>query len=757
MRAAWREARSTLRARRRRAVLAAVGVGLAAMMLATSVLVSDGLGGGFNRSARAAQLPDVIARFDDQPASKVAARVGALPDLETFTTRLEITNIPLAANGHFSGSGVLEVLDPGRRGYAIVAGRDLGSAPGEVVVEQALARAWRIRVGSTLRIGRLRTERVVGLSEAPDNVGFPLAEPRVYVSRAGITASFPGRVDQDVNTVEVWLRSPAGLDATLEQARSESYGLRGLRLTTRSGVRLVLDQAAGIVIALLIALSAIALITAGVMLAASSRAEVDRRLRGIGVRRALGAGRGWVAGAAALESFAISAPAAGIGVLAGGLVATPPSTRLLELLNELPPGGRIVVPLIGCWALAVSVAVLTSAWPAWRAAGRSPSRLLRGADLAVNARRARPALRRLLSGLAGLGARLVAARRARLASTLVVLGVSAAFILLMLALASELVSLQSDPGTLGRRYALSASLPATQGRSVAGLPGVAAAAPRYEVTALDSFSLGETIDVIAYPGDHTTFEAPPLVAGRRLRGADEAEVGSGLANVLGLDIGSTLALELPGGSERRLRVAGIVSSLDHDGRIAYIPAAALLAADPGAPEQIAIVLAPGASSGPVIAGVDALGGHVDDTPGALDGERALISALTAILRAIAVVDGLVCLYALVQALALTAQERRTTLGVLRACGAGTGSVARLLAGAAVCVLTPAAIVGVILERTILGPVMSRIAADYAVLPLAAGPGEIALLVGGLALIGAVAVAVVARQAVAGARVVSGTI
>ncbi len=758
MRSAWREALSTLRTRRRRALLSAFGVGLAAMMLATSVVVSEGLGGGFDRSAREAGLPDLIARFDEQNAAKVAARVSALPDVETFTTRLEFTNVRLAANGHFSESGVLEVIDPGRRGYAIVAGRDLRSAAGEIVVEQALARAWGVRVGSTVRLGYLRTERVVGLSVAPDNVGFPLAQPRVYLSRAGVDASFPRRANTSVNTVEVWLHDPSGLDTTLEQARSQSYGLRGLRLTTRSGIRLVLDQAAGIVIALLVALSAIALISAGVMLAASSRAEVDRRLRGIGVRRALGAGRGFVAAAAALESFAVAAPAAGLGVLAGGLIATPPSTRLLELLNETPPGRQIVAPLIGCWALAVGVAVAGAAWPAWRAAGRSPSLLLRGADLRVNATGRTPSRpRRRLRGLAGLGARLVAARRARLGSTLVVLGVSAAFILLMLALASELVALRSNPGSLGRRYALSASLASQETPNVAAIAGVAAAAPRYEVTALDSFSLGETIDVIAYPGDHTPFEAPPLVSGGRLLGRDEAEVGSGLANVLGLDVGSTLALQLPGGAELRLRVAGIVSSLDHDGRVAYIPAAALLAADPAAPEHIAVVLTRDGDPTAVTARLAALGADVSGTAGAIAGSKALIAALTAILRAIAVVDGLVCLYALVQALALTAQERRTTLGVLRACGAGTGSVARLLAGAAATALIPAAVIGVLIERVFLGPAMSQIAADYAVLPLAAGLAEIALLVGGLALIGAAAVAVVTRQAVAGGRVVSGTI
>ena len=76
--------------------------------------------------------------------------------------------------------------------------------------------------------------------------------------------------------------------------------------------------------------------------------------------------------------------------------------------------------------------------------------------------------------------------------------------------------------------------------------------------------------MIAYPSDHTRFEAPPLASGARLRGADAAEVGVGLAQVLGLSPGSTLALALPSGVEARFRVSGTVDSLDHDGRVAYV-------------------------------------------------------------------------------------------------------------------------------------------------------------------------------------------
>ena len=104
----------------------------------------------------------------------------------------------------------------------------------------------------------------------------------------------------------------------------------------------------------------------------------------------------------------------------------------------------------------------------------------------------------------------------------------------MLALASELSTLETDPGALGKRYQLTATLPPSDAARVARIPGVQAAAPRYEVEAADAFALGETINVIAFSGDHTRFEAPALVSGRRLRGSREAEVGQGLAQALGL-------------------------------------------------------------------------------------------------------------------------------------------------------------------------------------------------------------------------------
>jgi ABC-type antimicrobial peptide transport system permease subunit len=749
MRGIWQEALRGLAQRRGRALLTGTGIALAAAMLATAVVVAYSLHTGFDRSATRADLPDVIARFDEQPLSRVQSRIHALPGLAAASFRLEVTNISIAGGGHRSSHASVEVIGPGRRGFAILAGRPLGSRYGEVLLEQGVAHSWGLRPGSTLDMEALGPVRVVGITESPDNVAFPLAVPRVYISRRTTEARFGHEADPDINTAELWVRNPARLDEVLVQARATSYGIHGLRFVTRGGVKVLLDEAAGIVIALLVALSAIALLTASVMLASSARAEVQRRLAGIGLRRALGATRTYVTLGQAAEALLVGVPASAIGVVVGALLTRGPTDRLLGVLNEIPPGGALLWPLAACFALTTAIPLLATAWPVWRSGSRPPIALMTGLELRARAakegrshRLPRP------SGTLGLGSRLVTARRVRLLSTLTVLGTSVAFILLMLALASELGELANNPAALGKRYQLTAALPASNAPRVAALAGVAAAAPRYEVQALDSYSLGETIDLIGYPGDHTIFEAPSLSSGRRLSGPHETEAGLGLAEVLGLRVGSTLAAQLPSGREARFRVVGIVNSLQHDGRVAYVSAAGLLAAEPAAGEQIAIRLRPNADRSAVTASLRELGVTPSKTSAAVGTGRALIGALTAILRVVAIVNGLVCVYALMQALMLTARERRATIGVLRACGAGAGAVRLLLAGAAATVVLPSALAGILLEHLALGPALARLAAGYASLALAAGPGEVAIVLAGFALFAALAVIWVARVSAA---------
>ena len=230
--------------------------------------------------------------------------------------------------------------------------------------------------------------------------------------------------------------------------------------------------------------------------------------------------------------------------------------------------------------------------------------------------------------------RLATTRRVRLAATLASLAICTSFVLLMLALASELNTLANDPTALGRRYQLTASLPASAAPRVRAIPGVSAVAPRWEISAVDAFSLGEITYVIAFRGDHTPFEDPKLISGAHLHGAHEAEVGQGLAQVLGLDVGSTLALTTASGHELRLRVSGIVSSVEHDGRVAYVPERALLAPNRRARaarrRSSPRALAPGGHGR-----ARTLGAQVTTSSGVAGGGKTLVDALRALLLTIA--------------------------------------------------------------------------------------------------------------------------
>ena len=757
-----RGAFARLRVRRGRGLLAAAGIVAAAAMLGAAVTVSYGLATGFERTAERADLPDLIARFDEERPRRVSERVRGLPNVEAAALRLEIRNVPLTGNGRYSDKGVAEVVREGRRGYAIVDGRDLRPSADEVVVERGLATEWDLSVGDRIDVSGLEGVRVVGIAVSPDNVAYPLAAgARIYLSNEGLLARYGseslGFGEPPVNSLLLWTRDPARLPETLTQARAVSYGITDLRFVTRDGVQILIDQAAGIVVALLIAFSLVALTSAVLMLAASARADVERRLQTIGVMRAVGFSRQGVAGRHAAEAVLVALPAATVGLALGALVAAGPSARLLGALNQLGPGIELLPLLLLCLAGIVAIVCVATAWPAWRAAGMAPAEALRGAELRAGSgrpgRRGGGAARRLPTprGAFGLGVRIVAARRVRLIATVAVLAVATAVVLLMLALAALLEQLAEDPGTLGKRYALTADPETASASEIRALPGVAGVARRYEVEASDSFRLGENLRIIAFPGDHTRYEAPPLAEGRRVRGDREVEIGLGLAQALGLGPGGTLAAQLSSGREARFRVVGVVRALEKDGRVAYARPRRVLAADPSLEPTLAIRLDPGVDPAGVQRRIAALGGSEGGggaraTAGASTSNRSFLSLLAGLLRAVAVINGLVCLYALVQSLTLTAVERRGTVALLRACGASRGHVALLLAGAAASVVVLAAPLGVALERFVLSPAVAGLAADYATLPLGADGAAIAFVGLGVVALAAGATALVARRA-----------
>jgi len=730
-------------ARRGRALLTAGGIAAAAAMLGAGTTVGYSLATGFDRAADRAGLPHAIARFDSLPLDEVRRRALSLPNVETASFRLEQQGVHVHSEGNFNDHGKLQGIRGGRRGYAIVAGRDV-RARGELVIERGLEREWGVELGDVVDLREFRSSvslRVVGVAVSPDNVAFPLTNgPRLYADYDDVR-ELEGEAPGAVNVALLWVQDTELLDVTLAQARAASFGIDELTFVTRDGIRALINQAAGIVIALLVAFSLVAVGAAVTMLSAASAADVQRRLPSIGVLRTLGATPRAVAVGNALEAALVALPAGLVGIVAGALAVYGPTGRLLDALSELGPGVALVLPLAGCLLGLVAIVAFAAGWPAWRAASRPPVATLGGADIVQVPRRAV-----FGGGTVGLGVRLALSRPARAAGTIAVLASAAAVVLLMLALAALLQRLETDPGTVGKRYRLTVAAPAEEVARIERVPGIAGAAVRYETPAADSFSLGETFQVIGFDGDHVEFEAPPLAAGRRLARDDEVEVGLGLAQALNLSPGATLAAQLPSGREVRFRVSGVVRALENEGRIAYVRAARLVAAEPFLPVRIAILIAPGATKESVAQRLSSSGYFPEPVAGVTVRSGGFLDVLAALLRSLAGVIGLVCLYVLAQMLALTAQERRRTIAVLQTLGAGRRQVAAVLSGSALVVAVIGAGAGIVLERFLVGPAAASLAASYVSLPLVAGAAQAALVTVALVVLALVAAAWVGGSA-----------
>lgn len=146
MSALLRYALARVAARRGRVLLAAGGIIAAAAMLGAATTVSYSLATGFDRAADRDGLPHAIARFDSLSVDDLRRRALSLPNVETASFRLEKQGVHVHSAGNFNDHGKVQGVRGGRRGYAIVSGRDV-RVRGEIVIERGLEREWGVELG----------------------------------------------------------------------------------------------------------------------------------------------------------------------------------------------------------------------------------------------------------------------------------------------------------------------------------------------------------------------------------------------------------------------------------------------------------------------------------------------------------------------------------------------------------------------------------------------------------------------------------
>ncbi len=751
MSAIVRRALAALRARPASTIATILGLFFAGAILGSAVTTRDALGGGLDRAQVAAGTADIEARFNPVPLTTVQARLDPIANIAGWSARLTVRPVDIGTRrgdgqrrtGTAEANGILSSTLP--PGILMVAGHWLTGGDDEVVIERGLFDSWHLRLGQGIVVRGRRGPlflRVVGASVEPDTLAFPLASrPRIYLPYLTVRRALsnaPGR--RPVTAVNIDVRDPSRLPVTLAQLRAASFGLEKATLQTRTGIRLAIDQAAGLISSVIAAFALVALAAALVMIAAAAHARVTRDLATIGALRAIGFPATAIAGTYALEVGLLAVVAGGAGIVVGSVAVAGSAAELLKSFNSLPPPHTLAVDHLLVAVLAVAGAAVAAGTPALLAARRPVAELLRGAAVVRTSR----------AGVVGspllLGARLAVSRPVRLAASVVAVAGGVAVVLVMSSLARTLQAAQDNPQSLGVRY--SVLVQATPGAlaTVRATPGIAAAATRYDTLAVDAFDLGQPLRVVAFgDGAAGVFDGRPILTGRRAAAPGEAEVGEGLASSLGLSPGQTLIADPQDGGEVRLRVVAVVREPLNDGRIAYTDEATLLAAQPAITPQIAVRPAPGTTPAEATRRLAALGIRAVPTDGLLPSGSSFVAAVVALLRAVAVVNGAGSIALAVLALVGLARERAETVAVVRVVGGGRLHVAMLLAGAAITLIGLAVVLAAVLEVLVLDPIVTGLLGTYGALELSLARGDLLLVaIGGLLAAVAASVAVAIR-------------
>ncbi|GGQ62710.1 ABC transporter permease [Couchioplanes azureus] len=347
---------------------------------------------GFSGTPVAADL--VVGPGGDNEFADIEVRPEDIAKFKAVPGVAEVAGRP-RAGAELNGDYLEFVADPGSGPLATVhaAKGTYPAEPGQIAVSPRTADRMGLAIGSTVTIhtGRDKDNKpikpvkltVTGIVDADSDFGGTAYAPQSTVSLL-----------QDSNRMQqVELRLEPGADAAAVTAAAERIiaatpappeGSPRPQVRTGADVRLAeAQQAASGIKELFLAMGmfvAIAVCAAGLVATSTFRIVFAQRMRQLALLRAVGAGRGSLWRALAVEGALTGFVAGTVGVL-GALAfgqAVPPLLRAFDI--EVSSPGLPVLPAVGVVLLSTVITVLAVLAPALSAAKVAPLEALRSAS-----------------------------------------------------------------------------------------------------------------------------------------------------------------------------------------------------------------------------------------------------------------------------------------------------------------------------------------------------------------------------------------
>jgi putative ABC transport system permease protein len=570
LRAAARVIRADLATRPLHAVLTGLVIAIAAGTLLVTLYMRASLDAPYDDLRRATNAADAFAvgQRDD------VRRVANLPGVARSDPPRALLGVTLRIGRDEDSITLIDTPAAARLDRPrIVSGRAV-RAPGEVLVDHAMADFFGLRAGRTLTVGtggrKLRL-RVVGTG------AWTHPGPFGWVSQGGVAAAERQVGGRPQYALAVRLRDPNASVAFAERA-AERLRTRNLRVSDWQQTRNEFTDDSRRMLTIISATTVLGLIGAAFTLATAIGGRVIAQRRQIGLLRAVGITPHQATALMIAHYVGLALIAAPVGLLGGALLAPRLVGDTAHALAMPAPG--IPGPELWLLALAATLAVVTlaTAIPARRAGRITPAETLalgRGARSGRASRLARWARALRLPVIVGLGAKDAFAHRGRAALTLGSLALAAAVLVCTMGFEATTDRVGSDEALRAQPWDLGVSTTALAPERVDALlrarPEVAAVARVYYTSAVGRGGLDVELRVLDGPMREFPFA---IRDGHAAFASGEATFGRTALEDLGIRIGEPVTLTVA----RRpvtLRAVGRHVEPDNDGVEAVLPIASL--------------------------------------------------------------------------------------------------------------------------------------------------------------------------------------